>query len=52
MHHDPEANDEDIDVLALQTQMYYDFLVEQNTKSKKVPSVDWCFAQEGDEITV
>jgi phosphoribosyl 1,2-cyclic phosphodiesterase len=52
MHHDPEANDEDIDILALQTQMYYDFLVEQNTNAKKVPSVDWCFAQEGDEISV
>jgi phosphoribosyl 1,2-cyclic phosphodiesterase len=52
MHHDPEANDEDIDILALQTQIYYDFLQEQNNNAKKLPSVDWCFAQEGDEITV
>lgn len=53
LHHDPEASDEDIDCLALQTQMFYDFLIEQNQGKKgKLPEIDWCFAQEGTEIII
>lgn len=55
MHHDPEATDEDIEVLKLETQIYIDFLNEQSStngkKSKKSkPHVlEWEFAQEGKE---
>jgi phosphoribosyl 1,2-cyclic phosphodiesterase len=53
MHHDPEATDEDIDMLSLQTQMFYDFLIEQNSgQKKKLPKIDWSFAQEGMVIKV
>jgi phosphoribosyl 1,2-cyclic phosphodiesterase len=57
MHHDPEASDEDLEVLKLQTQIYIDFLKveESDTKSKskkKVKDLEWFFAQEGMEIKI
>lgn len=49
MHHDPEANDEDIEELKLQTQMYVDFVNEQQ-EDNLADELDWEFAVEGKEF--